>query len=272
MGERYKVEACLLSDVGCHRSVNEDRINYIRPSDNRLLREKGSLAIVADGMGGHQAGQVASQLALDVISRSYYEQPRTKPIDALRQAFSTANKVLYEKANSAASLRGMGTTCSALVLCDAECCFAHVGDSRLYRLRENELILLTEDHTVVMALLKDGLLTPEEARNHPERHVITRALGTSPKVTVSSSRTPLPLCLGDYYVLCSDGLYDLVEDEEIKQAVLSASPNDACAQLTTLAKQRGGYDNISVGILALQPLFGPDKPVPPTLEITVPVL
>jgi protein phosphatase len=225
---------------------------YIRPADASQLIAQGLLAIVADGMGGHQAGEVASQMAVDIIRRRYYEQSQTKPLKALEQAFVDANRVIHQASTEELSLRGMGTTATALLLVGNQVYFAHVGDSRLYRLYEGELSLITEDHTLIMEMLKSGLLSPEEARFHPHKNIITRALGTHPRVTIATSQALQPVRIGDHFILCSDGLYDLVEDGEIKMTVLSATPAFACQQLITLARERGGYDNISVGILAIQ--------------------
>jgi protein phosphatase len=251
-GSDYGVDAYVLTDVGCYREHNEDCIVYIRPADASQLIAKGLLAIVADGMGGHQAGEVASQMAVDIIRRHYYEQSQTKPLKALKQAFIDANRVIHQASTEELSLRGMGTTATALLLVGNQVYFAHVGDSRLYRLYEGELSLLTEDHTLIMEMLKSGLLSPEEARFHPHKNIITRALGTHPRVTIATSQALQPVRIGDHFILCSDGLYDLVEDDEIKMTVLSATPAFACQQLITLARERGGYDNISVGILAVQ--------------------
>ncbi len=266
---RYAVEACLLSDVGCHRTQNEGCLLYVGPSEDPLHERRGMLALVADGMGGHQAGQVASQLAVDVIRQDYYERNEKDPTKALRQAFIKANSVIYKASISKPDLQGMGTTCSALVLKNGQYWFAHVGDSRLYWLRNGKLLQLTEDHTMVMDLVNNGLIRPADAQHHPDKNIITRALGTRAGVEVSVSPGPKPVQIGDYYILCSDGLHDLVDDNEIRQSVLSEPPYGACAELISLAKERGGYDNISVGILAIRPVESIIQKIPNTREFQV---
>ncbi len=149
----------------------------------------------------------------------------------------------------------MGTTCTALVLQNGAAFCAYVGDSRLYLVRNGEIFLMTEDHTAVMEMVRNGLITFEEARCHPERGVLVRACGTQPAVEVSIWKEPFPVRVGDVFVLCSDGLSDLVNEEEIKSAVAQDVPS-AGASLITLAKERGGHDNITVGLLRVKPMGG----------------
>ncbi len=245
------IETSLLSDKGCCRKGNEDYLKLFS-FGNEISTEKEVLAILADGMGGHQGGEVASQLAVEVIARTYFEQQGNDLVKSLVTSFAKANQTIYEKAASDLSLLGMGTTCTALVLRNKQACFAHVGDSRLYLLREGILTLFTVDHTLVNQLITGGLITPEEARNHPDRSIVTKSLGTLPEVAVDTSKGMLSIQLGDVYLLCSDGLHDLVGNEEIRNAITYNSPQVAGEQLIAMAKQRGGYDNISVGILAVR--------------------
>jgi protein phosphatase len=253
----YEVIASVLTDVGCQREVNEDCGRFTQPGDSELLARKGLLLIVADGMGGHSAGEVASNLAVDCISRTYYDHPRD-PRSALIEAFHEANRQIFETAQSDEALRGMGTTCTALVLQDGSALAAHVGDSRLYLVRDGQIYLMTEDHSAVMEMVKRGLISLEAARRHPDKNIILRALGSQPEVEVSTWEQPFPVREGDAFLLCSDGLYDLVEDAEIKEAVLSTTPLSACENLIALAKQRGGHDNVTVGIVSLR--SGGDTP------------
>src|ERR1041384_76262 len=248
----YEVLASVQTDPGCVRELNEDAGLYAQLSEPDTLARKGRLALVADGMGGHSAGEVASGLAVEVISRTYYEAEADAPA-ALRQAFAAANRRIYEAATQDEKLQGMGTTCTALALCDGAAFAAHVGDSRLYLVRDDEIYLLTEDHSAVMELVKQGLISPAEARRHPDKNVILRALGTTPAVEASMWDEPLPVRTGDQFLLCSDGLHDLVADAEIKEVVSAAShPHEACTQLIALARARGGHDNITVGIISLR--------------------
>ena len=195
---------------------------------------------------------MASNLAVDCISRVYYDNPRDPPF-ALVEAFHEANRQIFETAQADEGLRGMGTTCTALVLQDGSALAAHVGDSRLYLVRDQQIYLMTEDHSAVMEMVKRGLISPEAARRHPDKNVILRALGSQPEVEVSTWEQRFPVREGDAFLLCSDGLYDLVEDAEIKDAVLSTTPLSACEDLIALAKQRGGHDNVTVGIISLRP-------------------
>jgi PPM family protein phosphatase len=240
----------MASDVGCRRHQNEDRIVYVKPADQSQLERKGVLAIVADGMGGHQAGEVASQLAVEVIRRSYFGNGTSDPVAALKRAFGEANSEIFRAAQSDERLAGMGTTATALVLKDGAAHFGHVGDSRLYRISNGELTQLTEDHTLVAKMLDAGLLSPDGARRHPDRNILTRSLGTQPEIEVYVSHALAQP--GDCFVLCSDGLHDLVDEQEINAAVSGNPPEVACEQLIALAKERGGFDNISVGILAIR--------------------
>jgi PPM family protein phosphatase len=249
---KYEVIASVLTDVGCQREVNEDCGRFTQPGDSELLARKGLLLIVADGMGGHSAGEVASNLAVDCISRIYYDDPRD-PSVALIDAFHEANRQIFETAQTDEGLRGMGTTCTALVLQNGSALAAHVGDSRLYLVRDGQIYLMTEDHSAVMEMVKRGLISLEGARHHPDKNIILRALGSQPEVEVSSWEQPFPLRDGDAFLLCSDGLYDLVEDAEIKEAVLSTTPHLACENLIALAKERGGHENVTVGIVSLRP-------------------
>jgi serine/threonine protein phosphatase PrpC len=240
------------TDVGCHRDLNEDCIRYAKPGDLELLARKGVLAIVADGMGGHAAGEVASELAVDVVGRLYY-QDEGEPDIALKRALEGANRIIYETALKDEHLQGMGTTCTALVLKNGMAHVAHVGDSRLYLLRNGALFLMTEDHTIVMQMVKAGLITTEESRSHPAKHVIVRALGTRPTVEVAMGKAPFPIREGDLFMLCSDGLYDMVEETEMKEILLSLPISVGGERLIALARERGGYDNITVGLVRVKP-------------------
>jgi protein phosphatase len=204
--------------------------------------------LVADGMGGHAAGEVASNMAVHIIERVYY-QSVAEPHQALQKAFCKANRQIYRTARRHPGYQGMGTTCTGLVLKGGAAYCAHVGDSRLYLVRGDAIYLMTEDHSVVMQMLRHGLITQEQARQHADKNIILRALGTHSQVAVSTWGQPFPVKAHDRFILCTDGLSDLVQDEEIKAVALAAEPPTACDQLIALAKRRGGYDNITVGVL-----------------------
>ena len=248
----FEIDASVQTDKGCVREINEDSGRMVRPADPRLLAEKGTLVVVADGMGGHSAGEVASQMAADVVSRVYYET-RAEPSAALRRAVEDANRRIHEAAAADESKHGMGTTCTALALCGGRAYAAHVGDSRLYMLRAGQLYQLSEDHSAVNEMVKLGIITKEQARTHEDKNVILRALGTTPEVEVSVL-DPFAVREGDRYLLCSDGLHDLVLEDEIASILSETADIHAAGErLIALAKERGGHDNITVGIIAIMP-------------------
>ncbi len=245
----YEVSAHVMTDVGCRREANEDCGQVIHPSDPAILDRRGVLVMVADGMGGHRAGEVASLLAVEVIGRDYYESGDA-PHAALESAFQKANREIRSFSESQDSFRGMGSTCTAMVIHDGSAYAAHVGDTRLYLIRGGEIQCKTEDHSAVMEMLKQGLLTEKQARNHTDKNVILRALGGKDEVEVATWKEPLRVEPGDRFLLCTDGLHDLVTDEEIRDvALLSTDPPNACEQLISLAKRRGGHDNITVALV-----------------------
>jgi protein phosphatase len=248
----FEIDASVQTDKGCVREINEDSGRMVRPADPALLATKGTLVVVADGMGGHSAGEVASQMAADIVTRLYYEA-RAKPGDALRQAVEEANRQIHAAAAADESKHGMGTTCTALALCQSTAYAAHVGDSRLYMLRDKQLYQLSEDHSAVNEMVKLGLITKEQARTHEDKNVILRALGTNPEVEVSVLE-PFRVREGDRYLLCSDGLHDLVLEDEIASLLSETEDiHSAGERLIAMAKERGGHDNITVGIIAIMP-------------------
>ena len=250
------LRGAMLSNPGMARSTNEDRAAYIIPGVNDPRFGHGSLAIVADGMGGHAAGEVASAIAVEVISKKYYETEG--PVgDALEAGLQVANAAIYEAAARNAGLAGMGTTCTALAIRDGMAYWAHVGDSRLYLLRDAELQQLSEDQSLVMDLVRSGAMTTEQARLSPERNIILRALGTRPSVEIEVRREGMPLQPGDSLLLCSDGLTDLVDDEAIRRILSENSPFDACEKLIKWALHQGGDDNVTVGVFSLFPELPP---------------
>ena len=249
--EMLSVSASLVTDCGCVRQVNEDCCQVVMPSDPGVLRQKGVLVIVADGMGGYLAGEVASRIAVETVARAYYASD-DDPASALIAAFHQANGAIYRFSVTLEELNGMGTTCTALAIQRGVAHSAHVGDSRLYLIRSNSIYQLTEDHSVVKELSKQGALSPEAARNHADRHLILRALGSSSTVEVATWNQPLPVRSGDSFVLCSDGLHNSVTDEEIRAAAESHEACAACEALVAIARERGGHDNITVAIARVE--------------------
>jgi protein phosphatase len=252
MADDYTITVSITSDIGCQRATNEDFARSVLPGDSDVLRSRGVLVVVADGMGGHSAGEVASRLAVEVIHRTYYGGGDGGP-PPLADAVLQANRAIFDMAEGNRELAGMGTTCTALVLRGGQAECAHVGDTRLYLVRQDSIYQMTEDHSEVRSLVAQGVLTAEEAQHHADRNVLLRAVGTHPTVEVSTWSEPFPIRAGDHFVLSSDGLHDLVGNEEIKSFVLNEQSQAACEAMVALAKSRGGPDNITVALVNIAP-------------------
>lgn len=249
MAEELLVRVVSGTDVGRKREHNEDSIGSFEPPDRDLLFRRGRLAIVADGMGGAAGGATASRLVVDNVCKTYYAADGDDPQKALRTAIERSNATVFAHAEDNPELRGMGATCVALVLRGNRAYLAHVGDSRAYLIRDESILQVTEDHKKVARMVKDGYLTPAEATVHPERNVLLRVVGAKAEVEVDTQAPPIDLRVGDRFVLCSDGLYDLVKDSEILMTVLG-TPLSLCPRaLIDLANSRGGDDNISVVVV-----------------------
>jgi serine/threonine protein phosphatase PrpC len=268
---RLTLVTALLSDVGCQRSVNEDfALSEAPPAETLEAERKGTLVVVADGLGGHAGGEVASRMAAEVIRRVYYTSP-AEPAEALREAFIEANHLIWETARRRPLLRGMGTTCTALAIRGQEAFAGHVGDTRLYLIRGGRIYQMTEDDSEVMEYVRQGRLSREAAARHPEKNILLKALGTRPTITPGFWERPLRVSLGDQFLLVSDGVHDLVTDEEMCAVLLDAPPDIACQRLVDLAKARGGHDNITVGVVWAAGSEGPARSVggvPPLLRET----
>ncbi|MFM7719014.1 MAG: Stp1/IreP family PP2C-type Ser/Thr phosphatase [Actinomycetota bacterium] len=228
-----RIEVGAATDVGRVRDGNEDAF---------LVRE--GLFVVADGMGGHLGGEVASSLALEVVERMSERGEGTLAERALE-----ANRAVHERSLLDRTVAGMGTTLTALEVDGARARIAHVGDSRAYRLRDGNLEPLTEDHTLVRDLVRSGEIAPEEERTHPHRNVLRRVLGTERDVEVDEGEVDLRA--GDRYLLCSDGLTGMLEDGRIAEVLVETAgdPQGAAARLVELANEAGGTDNVTVVVL-----------------------
>lgn len=256
----YQLDTGSLSDIGRSRSVNQDLIGVFSTADGHDF-----VAVVADGMGGHKAGDIASRMAVEEIQHSIFvELEKQSPKRALREVFGAVNSKILEQAEHNPDYQGMGTTLVVLVLHQSSAYFAHTGDSRLYLVRNYTIQQMTEDHTLVAEMLQQGLIDPEQAKNHPNRNVITHAVGTKRQVFVDFSNSPMPLQIGDCFLLCSDGLYDLVDETEMLNYASTHSAQQACEELVRLANKRGGYDNISVIIVKILEAARADKTIPIT--------
>lgn len=245
------------TDIGRVRENNEDKYEFFVPEDEDSLARKGSLYAVADGMGGHNAGQIASELALKTAIASYYADTSPVVEDSLRAAFGQANALIFDAARAITERSGMGTTMTALVLRGEEAFVAHVGDSRCYRVREGAIEQVTEDHSWVCEQVKLGTMNEEEALLSPFRNVITRSLGAAPSVDVDVFSRELRA--GDTFVLCSDGLSGEVTAEEIRDAARGSGASKAAWDLVNLALERGGRDNVTVLVVEVRDIVT-DRP------------
>jgi PPM family protein phosphatase len=237
-----EIEVGNRTDVGRKRTHNEDYFGYFKASGEIL-------AIVADGMGGHASGEIASRMAVDIINEIYSKERADKDgLEALESAFQVANFTILQKSFEQEGLNGMGTTATALVLEADQALVGHMGDSRAYMFRDSTVTQLTKDHSLVERMVDQGLLNREEATHHPQRNVIYKTLGVNMDGEVDLLG-PIPIRVGDIFLLCSDGLTNLVSDQELLEIVAKESPQKACETLIQLANQRGGHDNITVQIL-----------------------
>lgn len=246
-----EIAGAMLTDIGRVRASNEDAVAYVIPSQSDPAAGKGCLLLVADGMGGHAAGEVASALAVEAVRRVYYSLEGPVP-EALMAAFEAANRAIFEYGEREPHCRGMGTTCTALAIKSGQLWLAHVGDSRAYLLRGGKLTQLSEDQTLQAQMIREGLMTKEEARAAGGGNVILNALGTGPDVFPSVWEKGIPLAEGDILILCSDGLWNMLDDAEIAAIASHAAPPEACRALLDAALDAGGYDNVSVGVFAVR--------------------
>ena len=249
--------------TGMVRSHNEDSVE---------LEENIGLAVLADGMGGYNAGEIASGIATALITSETKEALTRLDMPAIKKASRLpaasrllhdavlkANTSIYESANSQPQYAGMGTTLVVGLFCDDNVVIAHIGDSRCYRLRDNTLELITRDHSLLQEQIDSGLLTKEVARRSLNKNLVTRAVGIEPDVVPEIHVHEVKA--GDLYLLCSDGLNDMVEDEDIELTVSSLAANLplAASQLVQMANDAGGRDNISVVLIKIKQDFPADK-------------
>ena len=248
---RPGIELANLTDIGCARENNEDYYGYAEPESDSEFDLRGRLIVIADGMGGHEGGQVASGLAVDALREVFLEGPPGAPSTVLASAFRNAHASIHEHALLHPELRGMGTTCTAALLRDGLLTYGHVGDSRLYLLREGTIASLTRDHSYVQQLVDGGVITPEQAKTHPGRNILTSALGADSGVQADLPEAAIPLQPADVLLMCTDGLHGMVNDDEMGAIASQNTPREACQQLVDLAKSRGGPDNITLQIVRI---------------------
>ncbi|UCH95017.1 MAG: Stp1/IreP family PP2C-type Ser/Thr phosphatase [Candidatus Aminicenantes bacterium] len=245
------------SDRGQVRQSNEDYFAAER------IKEKEYLFVVADGMGGHRAGDVASKLGTQNFIRQYKKLRKKKNsiMDSMNRALEKANSVILAKATSDPQKRGMGTTFSAVVISSMKAYIVHVGDSRIYLLRDDHILQLTTDHTFVGKMLEEGRITEDEARDHPQKNILYMSLGAR-KTFEPEIKKQIDLQAGDIFIICSDGLNNMVSDGTIKEYVLSYSPDEAVEELIRLANDNGGTDNITLQVVQVETSRKPEKTEP----------
>ncbi|MFN7171185.1 MAG: Stp1/IreP family PP2C-type Ser/Thr phosphatase [Fimbriimonadaceae bacterium] len=237
--------------LGRIRENNEDKFEfYLAELDDEVV-SKGSIFVVCDGMGGHAAGQIASELASNLFIENYLKHPSADSRVAARTALEAANRFVYDGAQTIPARRGMGTTFSALIVLQNQSITVQVGDSRVYRIRDGILQMLTKDHSYVEELIRNGM-DRTEAENSPYKHVLTRAIGTEADVEVDVDHWEVRV--GDQYLLCSDGLTNHVTDEQILDTLQGNPPSKACNRLVDMALADGGSDNCTVMIVRIDEL------------------
>jgi len=254
-------DAWQVTDRGQSRDHNEDFCGRFEPDDPAVASQRGWLYVVADGIGGQRAGEIASRYAVEQVLFAYYSDAWIDAAANLTQAIQGANADLFREAQQNSALRGMGTTVVAAAIQGDMVTVANVGDSRAYLIRDGEIRQLTEDHSWVAEQVARNVLTEEQARHHPQRNIITRSLGNDPTVDVDIFRQSLQS--GDALVLCTDGLSGVVSAEETASAVGAAGTHAAAESLVKLANARGGPDNVTVTVVRMVPAAVREEAVTP---------
>lgn len=235
------------SDRGLVREKNEDYYGIFEPETDELMDEKGLLIVVADGMGGHLSGGRASRMAVEVMGEVYFGQAEGNPADKLADALDKANSDIFENIGEGKKWVA-GTTCTAAVIFPDHFHLAHAGDSRAYLLGKGGIKQLTDDHSAVGEMLREGILNKEEARKHPRRNVITRAVGLNKNIKVDIIES-IPFKTGETLMICSDGLTSMLPEDEIGSIISSNEPDKACQLLVKKALEAGGEDNVTLVII-----------------------
>jgi PPM family protein phosphatase len=252
---RPVVSVGLKTDLGRVRENNEDKAEFNLAEDDVRAATKGHVFVVCDGMGGHEAGQIASELACKTFLDVYLNHPSDDASKAMRDAVAAANRFVLDVSRAVPSRRGMGTTLTAAVLREGEAMVAHVGDSRLYRLRDGECEMITRDHTWIEEMVASGAVSLAEAETHPRRHMLLRAIGT--EADWMPDIFGFPALEGDLYMLCSDGVTNHVSDEQVAEVMATSGPSGVAWRLVSMALGGGGSDNatcLAFRVDALQPV------------------
>ena len=246
-----------ITDTGCERDLNEDRFSVVEC-------RSGTAWIVCDGMGGVAGGELAAQLAIDAIRRGLEGLPLRPPEVALRTSILEANRIIVLRRQNP-MFAGMGTTVVSAMFQGSEIVIGHVGDSRAYLVRDGAMQALTTDHTYVQQLVERGQVKIEEALVHPQSHILTRAIGSEPSLEVDLKKFWICPVNGneqrDKIILTTDGLYSHVSDDEISDIISNSTAQSACRKLVELAKERGGYDNITVAVIPLSGRLNQEPPL-----------
>ena len=243
-----RVRYAALTDIGFRRQNNQDSCAAVLSPTKEEWEQSGHLFVVADGMGGHAVGELASKIAIDTVPHMFMKMQGRPASEALRIAVEGANEAIHERGSQNLDFMRMGTTCSSLVLCPQGAVIGHVGDSRVYRIRNRQIEQLTSDHSLVWEMIQTRKVHPRDAERLCPRNIITRSLGPEPSVNVDIEG-PFPVLPGDIFLLCSDGLCGLLSDAEIGMIAGTIPPTEACRLLVNLANLRGGPDNITVIIV-----------------------
>ena len=263
------IRAALRTDVGLVRSENQDFGTYTTAEEEKESHPGGRLLIVADGMGGHRGGATASRLAAETVKAQYLGSETADIPAALKESLVRANARIFSEAQSNPELRGMGTTTSVLAVRGDKGWLAHVGDSRIYLVRGDDIRQLTDDHSLVATMVREGLLTSAEAENHPRRNVLQRSMGVAEEVEVDV-RGPIEVQPGDTFILCSDGLHGLVKENELK--AIAQKPIEAAAdEFLRKALERGAPDNVTVIVARVEDADGEEPTVVERLDETQPL-
>lgn len=240
------LSTCSKTDIGRKRSLNQDTVY----SCNVPIGNLENLFIVADGMGGHKAGDYASAYTVNAIAREVGQNEEDRPVKILNEAIVRANNEVFEKAHTNEDFSGMGTTCVVATICDNTLYVGNVGDSRLYVIGD-EITQVTRDHSLVEEMVRLGEIKKEDARNHPDKNIITRAIGAEKDVLVDFFEVELKE--GDYVLMCSDGLSNMIDDKGIFSIVKAGSGvTDIADELIRVANQNGGKDNIGVVLIKIE--------------------
>ena len=257
LSRQLRLDVAQLTDVGRKRPHNEDNMAHVIPPDEETMARKGALFIVADGMGGHAAGEVASKIAVDTVTKAYYEDENEDIPPSLINAIRRANTIIHQRADEDTLRSGMGTTCVAAVLCGNIAYIANVGDSRAYIIRQTHVKQISQDHSWVEEQVRAGLLTHDQARSHAQRNVITRCLGTQTDVEVDVFFERLSE--GDTFLLCTDGLSGSIREEDLSSIINQFVPQEGVYHLIQRANENGGPDNITAIVVRVLDV-GADTP------------